>query len=296
MERSHDDSSEAHVALDLVPLDRDHPGFRDAEYRARRNAVARLALDHRPGDPMPEVDYTDIENGVWGTAIENLAPLHARYACEQFHACWPRLGFASDRVPRFAHVNAVLGEASGFQLMPVAGLVSPRVFLAHLAEGIFLATQYIRHHSQPLYTPEPDVIHELVGHAALLASPEFAAVNRLFGQATLCADEATLQALIRVYWYTLEFGVARRGEERVVLGAGLLSSFGELGRFETEARIQPFDIPTMAATPFDPTDYQGVLFEGPSTGEVLSSLTDWLRPIALASSSTAPGPRESAPG
>lgn len=280
MQSSHDDPSEAPIALDLVALDRDHPGFRDAGYRARRNAIARLALDHRAGNPIPEVNYTDIEHDVWAAALRNLAPLHARHACDQFHACWPLLGFPPDGVPRFADVNVVLGKSSGFQLMPVAGLVSPRVFLNHLAEGTFLATQYIRHHSQPLYTPEPDVIHELVGHAALLASSEFAAVNRLFGQAALRADEATLQALIRVYWYTLEFGVARRGNERIVLGAGLLSSFGELGRIETEARILPFDIPTIAATPFDPTDYQGVLFEGPSTDEVLARLTDWLRPIA----------------
>jgi phenylalanine-4-hydroxylase len=266
--------------VELVQLDRDHPGFRDAEYRARRNAIARQALEHRLGDAIPEVDYTEEEHGVWRVALENLAPLHARYACRQFLDAWPALGFHPARVPRFADVNRVLGATTGFTLVPVAGLVAPQVFLTHLASAIFLATQYIRHHSQPLYTPEPDVIHELVGHAALLASPDFAAVNRLFGRAAQRAtDEATTQALIRVYWYALEFGVTRAGDRLAVIGAGLLSSFGELGRFERHADLLPFDIPTMASTPFDPTDYQKVLFVAPSTGQALAELTAWLEEI-----------------
>lgn len=262
--------------VDLVQLDRDHPGFRDPEYRARRNAIAQLALDYRLGQPIPEVDYTDVEHGVWRVALETLAPLHARYACAQFLECWPALGFDPGRIPRFADVNRVLGASTGFSLVPVAGLVSARVFMTYLASGVFLATQYIRHHSRPLYTPEPDVIHELVGHAALLASPEFAETNRRFGLATQRADEATVEALIRVYWYGLEFGVARRGDGLAVLGAGLLSSFGEIGRLESEAQLLPFDIPTMAATPFDPTDYQRVLFVGPSTEEMLGRFDEWL--------------------
>ena len=61
---------------------------------------------------------------------------------------------------------------------PVGGLVAPRTFFAALARGVFLSTQYVRHHSQPFYTPEPDVIHELVGHAATLAHPRIAELNR----------------------------------------------------------------------------------------------------------------------
>jgi phenylalanine-4-hydroxylase len=266
--------------VDLVQLDRDHPGFRDAAYRARRNAIARQALEHRAGEPIPEVDYTEEEHDVWRVALENLAPLHARYACAEFLDAWPALQFPAARVPRFADVNRILEAATGFTLVPVAGLVAPQIFLTYLASGTFLATQYIRHHSQPLYTPEPDVIHELVGHAALLASPDFAEANRLFGRAAQRArDEATIQALIRVYWYALEFGVVRSEGRLAVIGAGLLSSFGELGRFESHATLRPMDIPAMAATPFDPTDYQGVLFVGPSADEVLADLTVWLEGI-----------------
>ncbi|MFZ5471661.1 MAG: phenylalanine 4-monooxygenase [Myxococcota bacterium] len=266
--------------IDLVQLDKDHPGFRDGAYRRRRNDIARIALAHRLGASPPSIVYTPEEHEVWRIALEKLAPLHARYACEAFTSFWPKLGFSPERVPQFAQVNASLASLSGFRLSPVAGLVTPSAFMSHLAQDTFLATQYMRHHSAPLYTPEPDVIHELVGHAALLAHPAFAATNRRFGLATLAANEATVEALIRVYWYALEFGVVkgRRGLE--VVGAGLLSSFGELGRFEKEAELRPFDLTEVARTPFDPTDYQRVLFVAEGAEALLSTLDAWLEEIA----------------
>ena len=259
----------------LVALDRDHPGFRDPVYRARRNAIAQQALDSVDGAPAPVVAYTDEERGVWRHVLGALAPLHQRFATPTFLGEWPTLGFSTERVPQFDEVNRVLETRTGFRLAPVAGLVSPAEFMLALADGVFLATQYMRHHSMPLYTPEPDVIHELVGHAALLADERYARVNRRFGRATRRARPAQIDALIRVYWYSLEFGVARHGDGLQVLGAGLLSSFGELGRFE-QATLRPFDLDEMANTPFDPTQYQRTLFVGRSEAAMLDAVEAWL--------------------
>ncbi|MFL5320005.1 MAG: hypothetical protein ACJ790_10160 [Myxococcaceae bacterium] len=262
--------------VDLVKLDKEHPGFRDPLYRARRNDIARAALNWRFGQPVPEIAYTPEENAVWKTALANLSPLHAKYACREFKECWPELKFKPDRIPEFSELNGTIVPLTGMHLVPVAGLVTPRVFFVELGQGLFLGTQYIRHGSAPLYTPEPDVIHELVGHAALLAHPEFARVNRRFGEVAAKADEATVQKLIRVYWYTLEFGVVKSPRGLEVVGAGLLSSYGELGRFEQKATLLPFDLEKVAATPFDPTDYQGTLFVAESAEALLSELNDWL--------------------
>ena len=261
---------------ELVTLDRDHPGFRDPEYRARRNAIARAALEHRPGEPSPLIEYTEAEHGVWRTVWENLEPLHARYACAAFFEGKERLDLDHHSVPQLRDVNRALAGLTSFRLAPVAGLVSPGAFLRKLGEATFLATQYMRHPSAPLYTPEPDVVHELVGHAITLADPRMAGLNRLFGEVALELEDDALDPLIRVYWWTLEFGAARRGEALEVYGAGLLSSFGELGRFEASSELAPFDLDRMAATPFDPTNYQGTIFVAPSFDLMLERVSAWL--------------------
>lgn len=264
------------VTPNLVELDRDHPGFRDPAYRRRRDAIAALALAHRPDTPPPHVDYDDVEVAVWGTVLEHLAPMHRARACPEYLDALPGFGFRADHVPSFAEIGEHLAPRTGFRLEPVAGLVTPREFMARLASRVFLSTQYMRHASTPLYTPEPDVIHEIIGHGPLLADATFSALNRGFGEATLRADEPRLLALIRVYWYVLEFGVYEADDGLRVVGAGLLSSFGELGRFNDRADLRPFDIDAIAATPFDPTDYQGILFVAPSKARLLEDLRRFL--------------------
>jgi phenylalanine-4-hydroxylase len=259
-----------------VELTSDHPGFHDPEYRRRRNQIAAAAIAHRSPAPAPEIAYTDEERGVWAHVLGELGPLHAKLACREHLAAWPRVGFVRERLPQLAEISERLTEATGFTLQPVAGLVTPREFMQRLADGVFLATQYMRHHSRPLYTPEPDVVHELVGHAALLTDPRMAQVNRLFGEATRRADEARVQELIRVYWYALEFGLVLEDGAPKAIGAGLLSSFGELERFSRAATLRPFSIAEIAATPFDTTAYQTTLFVAPSSAVMLAELTAWL--------------------
>ena len=167
--------------------------------------------------------------------------------------------FAPDRIPQLAEVSRKVEAISGFRLEPVAGLVAPRVFLESLANGVFLCTQYIRHHSTPLYTPEPDVVHEIVGHAVTLASERLAQLNRLFGEAVRRAQStAVLDQLARVYWFTIEFGVLLEKGKVKAYGTGLLSSAGELEAMH-EARLWPLDLDAAQQT-YDPTHFQPVLF------------------------------------
>jgi phenylalanine-4-hydroxylase len=257
----------------VVELDPDHPGFRDAEYRARRNRIARLALDHSPGEPIPEAPYTPEEHAVWRTIREALEPRHRQFACAEFLESLGRLDLPRERIPQLGEVSAKIEALSGFRLEPVAGLVEPRVFLETLAGGVFLCTQYIRHHSTPLYTPEPDVVHEVIGHANMLANPAFADLYEEAGKASVRAEtEAGLGFFSKVFWFTLEFGVLWEGGELRAYGAGLLSSFGEIEAFRS-AEVRPWDLPAMGTLGYDITRYQPVLFAAASFERMVDDLT-----------------------
>lgn len=260
----------------IVQLSPDHPGFRDLEYRARRNRIAQLALSYQPGEPIPEAPYSTEEHRVWRAVWEALTPAHQAHACAEYLACVKELAFAPDRIPQLSEVNRKVKALSGFRLEPVAGLVEPRVFLESLASGTFLCTQYIRHHSTPLYTPEPDVVHEIVGHAVTLASKPLAGLNRLFGKAVKRTSSLeALNRLSRVYWFTIEFGVLRENGALKAYGTGLLSSAGELTAMH-QAELRPLDLDAASRLEYDPTHYQPVLFCADSFGSLYETLRGFL--------------------
>jgi phenylalanine-4-hydroxylase len=260
----------------LVTLDPDHPGFRDADYRLRRNQIAEIALGYVPGTPIPAAPYSEAEHWVWQTIWKALKPAHDRHACAEYLECVRSLQFDVDRIPQLSEVSRKVEAISGFRLEPVAGLVEPRVFLESLANGVFLCTQYIRHHSTPLYTPEPDVAHEIIGHAITLASQKLADINRLFGEAVKrTSNEAEMDQLARVYWFTIEFGVLRESGKVKAYGTGLLSSAGELEEMD-KAELRPLDLEAASKHAYDPTHYQSVLFCADSFDEMDGRLREFL--------------------
>lgn len=260
----------------IVQLDPDHPGFRDREYRARRNEIAQIAMNYEPGDAIPDAPYTAEEHQVWHEIWKALQPAHQKHACAEYLECLKRLEFAPDRIPQLREVNEKVQAISGFRLEPVAGLVQPRVFLENLANGVFLCTQYIRHHSTPLYTPEPDVVHEIIGHGVTLVSKRLAELNRLFGTAVKRTSAAeSLEHLSRVYWFTIEFGVLREDGAVKAYGTGLLSSAGELEEMH-KAELRPLDLDTAARQQYDPTHFQPVLFCADSFEAMYQMLKEYL--------------------
>ena len=260
----------------IVHLDPDHPGFRDREYRKRRNQIAEIAMKYHPRDPIPDAPYTPEEHQVWKTIWTALGPAHQKHACLEYLSALDRLSFDPDRIPQLREVNVKVQAISGFRLEPVAGLVQPRVFLENLAHGVFLCTQYIRHHSTPLYTPEPDVVHEIVGHGVTLASERLAEINRLFGAAVkrTTAQDA-LDRLSRVYWFTIEFGALREGESVKAYGTGLLSSAGEMEEMR-DAELRPLDLEVASRLEYDPTHFQPVLFCAESFEAMFFKLREYL--------------------
>ncbi|TIC79612.1 phenylalanine 4-monooxygenase [Nocardioides sp. GY 10113] len=255
-----------------VHLGDDHPGVNDPAYRARRNEIAQVALGWQPGEPVPRIDYTDVENGVWATVSREIAPLHERYACRAFNEAKAALDLPADRVPQLDEVTAGLQRLTGFSYVPAAGIVPLEEFYGSLADGVFHSTQYLRHHDLPLYTPEPDVIHEVLGHGNLLADRQVAEVKRAAGRAARRMEtRAGLQMVADVFWFTVEFGVLHEGGDLKAYGAGILSSYGEIEEFGSMV-IRPLDFRAMATIDYDITHYQPVLFAAESFSHMVDAV------------------------
>ncbi|KAK2187876.1 hypothetical protein NP493_152g03009 [Ridgeia piscesae] len=278
------DKSANRVLLYGTELDADHPGFKDPVYRARRKQLGDIALNYRYGQPIPRVDYTEEETNTWRTIYRELHSIYPTHACREYLANWPLLqrncGYSEDHLPQLEDISVYLKQKTGFTLRPVAGYLSSRDFLAGLAFRVFHCTQYIRHSSDPFYTPEPDCCHELLGHMPLFLDAGFAEFSQEIGLASLGASEEQVQKLATCYFFTVEFGLCKQNGALKVYGAGLLSSAAELKHVLSEkAVIKRFEPEITSTTECMITTFQNEYFFTDTFDEAKAKLRAYSRTI-----------------
>ena len=171
--------------------------------------------------------YSSDEHAIWNRLFRRQQAQLKDRVVAAFTAGVQALGLGPEGIPRFEALNERLHGLTGWSVVAVPGIVPEEIFFHHLANRQFVAGRFIRSIDQLDYLEEPDVFHDVFGHVPLLANPAYARYLQAYGEAGVRAQGATLGQLARLYWYTVEFGLMRSGQELRLFGAGIVSSNGE---------------------------------------------------------------------
>ncbi|MGB0717441.1 MAG: hypothetical protein ACPGXK_16310 [Phycisphaerae bacterium] len=254
-----------------LELPGNHPGLGDQVYVDRRRMFFETARAHRlAGTATPPVAYLEREQWLWRSIYRELNSMHESSACRIYREGKSALGLCDSVIPQLPDLEQVLFRRNGVQLVPAEGLLHGKTYFQLWADRVMPCTQFLRHDKQPQYTPEPDIIHDVIGHVPPLADTEYVSLIQKIGQLAKRANPDQLEELVRFYWFTIEFGLLMEDGRQVILGAGILSSTGEIEHvLSGEAAIEPFDLDRVLATPLNTTDIQERIFVAPSLAFIL---------------------------
>jgi phenylalanine-4-hydroxylase len=252
------------TALELEP---GHPGLGDSAYIARREELFALCREHRLRELGPPlISYTDEEQRIWREVSPQLDALHRKHASSIYLQAKDELGIIAYEIPQLRYLSEHLERVSGMHLVPAEGFIPYRTFYSYIAARGFPVTQFIRHGSKPEFTPEPDMIHDCLGHVPPLVNHDYAELLTLLGKAAVSvATGDQVLALKRFSWFSIEFGLIQEAGETKVFGAGILSSIGEIP-FSLSSNVEhrPFVTDEVIETDYDASRMQELLFVIPS--------------------------------
>lgn len=236
-------------------LSKDHPGFSDQEYKNRRNLIAHASKTYKMLQPIPEIEYSKEEVELWGYLYKNLRPEAMAHGCREYienMEILEREGiFGPNKIPQLEAINRFLNKKTNWRIKPVNGILSQREYLNCLAFRTFPSTQYIRHPSKPLFTPEPDIVHEFMGHIPNFCDPVFCDISQELGLLSLGASDSVIKLIGAVYWFTIEFGACKEQGKMKFYGAGIGGGLGEVKHFVECKDFRKLDI----ESEFPPTQY-----------------------------------------
>lgn len=251
-----------------LELDPGTPGLDDPEYMARRRDIFALTRKHRLenlGPPL--IEYNDDETRVWREVGPKLDELHVKHASEIYLKAKRALAIGTEVVPQMRHLSERLERETNMHLVPAEGSIPYRTFYQYIAARGFPVTQFIRHASHPEFTPEPDMIHDCLGHVPPLMNQDYAELLTLIGKAAATTQKGEqVLALKRFSWFSIEFGLIEEHGETKVFGAGILSSTGEIPNslYSPDVTRRPFVTDHVINQDYDPSYMQTNLFVAPS--------------------------------
>ena len=256
-----------------LDLPTNHPGLNDTAYLRRRRMFFYLAREHRLREiASPVLEYTPAEALLWRETYLELDELHHRCASSLFMEGKRALGLSSGEIPQLSRLEPHLSKTTGVRLVPAEGLLHGKIYFEYWAERIMPCTQFLRHHAQPQYTPEPDIIHDVIGHVPPLMNADYVQLIERIGTAARGASPEKLDRIVRFYWFSVEFGLVEEQGQLRILGAGILSSIQETKNvLAGKPELRKFDVEEIINRTFDTTHLQPVLYVAPNLRTIVDA-------------------------
>jgi len=219
--------------------------------------------------------FTAEDHAVWDLLFSRQVGLLGTRVVSPFLDGIDLLRLSHPGVPDVEGLNAILTPRTGWRVVAVPGLVPDEAFFAMLSQRVFPVGNFIRRRDQLDYLEAPDCFHDMFGHIPMLAHHDFAEmvehVGRL-GLAAIAAGEGDRVA--RIYWHSVEFGLAMEGGALKILGAGLASSFGEahFSLESDEVERLPFSVERAVHTPYRHDAFQPRYLVSASLDETIAEV------------------------
>jgi phenylalanine-4-hydroxylase len=203
--------------------------------------------------------FTEDDHAVWDLLFARQVELLGTRVISAFLDGIDLLRLSHPGVPDVEGLNAILEPRTGWRTVAVPGLVPDPIFFAMLSERVFPVGNFIRKREQLDYLEAPDCFHDMFGHIPMLAHHDFAEMVEHVGRLGVAACAAGKGDLVsRIYWHSVEFGLAKEHGELKILGAGLASSFGEAHFSLESASVErlPFSVDRAMHTPYKNDEFQ----------------------------------------
>lgn len=225
-----------------------------------------------------EATPPEVANRVWALLCQRQRPAIDRWACREYLEGAVCLRLSPDRVPSLAEVNGVITPASGWKAIRTHVRYSAAPpWYRRFARREFMVTDYMRREDELEFTPEPDMFHDIFGHLPFLVHRRYARLQERFAHAFLRADDASREDIKRMAWFSTEFGLLREDRELKAIGAGLISSIGELRAVMSgEIEVRPFSVEAVLERDKAVWQLNEVLFAFESLARMDEELSAWL--------------------
>jgi phenylalanine-4-hydroxylase len=220
--------------------------------------------------------YTPEDFEVWKILYERQMANLPDKATQEYLDGIKTVNFVADKIPVFDEVNKILKQHTNWQVHVVPGLLPNKDFFELMRGGNFCATTWLRTMEQLNYLEEPDMFHDVFGHVPLLTNQALCDFLRNLSNIALkyIDSDVAVEAVARLYWYTVEFGLIQEKEGLRIYGAGILSSSGETDyslQSDKPLRV-PYDVKRIIDTPYIKDRFQEIYFVIDSFEQIYESI------------------------